>query len=251
RLEFDGEYDPLFRLNALADIEDGSPLTLKVERAILLKSVLQELSFRDVYSLLNGTITEINGYTGGRSRLLDELKQPANGHQISVLLTIRDHITALLDIIGQQLSAGQMPEMSRLLKHLNIIIEFSMLSESLTDSPITTVGTTPSEPASMIKQETTQSPIDQPSTDTVEPASSFSPNWYEVKINNRDEARMLLEKVKIYFLTHEPSHPAPMMIDRIQQLIDRNFIDIIYDLAPEGLNQLAIIFGRTDDSDAN
>ncbi|PHM27397.1 ImpA domain protein [Xenorhabdus innexi] len=217
----------------------------------MLKSVLQELSFRDVYSLLNGTITEINGYTGGRSRLLDELKQPANGHQISVLLTIRDHITALLDIIGQQLSAGQMPEMSRLLKHLNIIIEFSMLSESLTDSPITTVGTTPSEPASMIKQETTQSPIDQPSTDTVEPASSFSPNWYEVKINNRDEARMLLEKVKIYFLTHEPSHPAPMMIDRIQQLIDRNFIDIIYDLAPEGLNQLAIIFGRTDDSDAN
>ncbi|WP_099137776.1 ImpA family type VI secretion system protein, partial [Xenorhabdus innexi] len=247
RLEFDGEYDPLFRLNALADIEDGSPLTLKVERAILLKSVLQELSFRDVYSLLNGTITEINGYTGGRARLLKELKQQTSNPEISILVVIRDHITALTDLIQQHLSAGHAPEFSLLLKHLNTVIEFSLLKQPSTETPIT--GSDKAVPESASKK---MKPVSAPSENTAVPLADLSPSsWYEVEAQNRDEARMLLEKAKLYFLTHEPSHPAPMMIERIQQLIDRNFVDIIYDLAPEGLNQLAIIFGHTNNPGAS
>ncbi|WP_340620527.1 type VI secretion system protein TssA [Xenorhabdus siamensis] len=256
RLEFDGEYDPLFRLNALADIEDGAPLSIKVQYSILLKSISQELSFREVCSLLDGSITEISGYTGGRTRLQDELKQQTDSPEISALAIIRDQVTALLDIIRQHLSAGHMPELSRFLRNLNTVIEFSALSGPATATSITPDNKGEPKSASVIKQATTRSSIDpssieQSSTDTAVPAGLSSLNWYGVEINNRDEARMLLEKAKTYFLTHEPSHPAPMMIDRIQRLIDRDFIDIIYDLAPEGLNQLAIIFGHTDNSDTD
>jgi len=56
----------------------------------------------------------------------------------------------------------------------------------------------------------------------------------------------MLEKVKHYFTLHEPSHPAPLMIDRVQRMIDLDFMDIIRDLAPDGVHQLENIFGRRD-----
>ncbi|PHM67001.1 hypothetical protein Xsto_00656 [Xenorhabdus stockiae] len=253
KLEFDGEYDPLFRLNTLADIEDGSPLTLKVQNSILLKNVLQELSFRDVYSLLDGSITEISGYTGGRTRLLKELKQQSSSPELSILVIIHDHVIALSELINRHLSASHSPEFSLLLKHLNTVIEFSLLKPPASaEAPVTDSDKAAPESESVSKPAPTSvknTLIPVPSADL----SSF--DWYEVEAHNREEVRMLLEKVKLYFITHEPSHPAPMMIDRIQQLIDRNFIDIISNLAPEGLHQLAIIFGYADnpstDTDQN
>ncbi|WP_340608864.1 type VI secretion system protein TssA [Xenorhabdus bharatensis] len=249
KLEFDGDYDPLFRLNTLADIEDGSPLILKVQNSILLKNVLQELSFRDVYSLLDGSITEISGYTGGRTRLLKELKQQSSSPEISILVGIRDHITTLNELIRRHLPDHHAIEFSLLLKHLNTVIEFSLLkTPSSAEAPTTDSNKT--APAS----ESVNKPVSTSVKNTVIPAPSAdlsSFDWYEVEAHNREEVRMLLEKVKLYFITHEPSHPAPMMIDRIQQLIDRNFIDIISNLAPEGLHQLAIIFGYADNSGTN
>ena len=54
------------------------------------------------------------------------------------------------------------------------------------------------------------------------------------------------KKVKQYFAQHEPSHPAPLMIERVQRLIELDFMDIIRDLAPDGVHQLENIFGRRD-----
>jgi type VI secretion system protein ImpA len=45
---------------------------------------------------------------------------------------------------------------------------------------------------------------------------------------------------------YEPSHPAPLMIERVQRLSELNFMDIIRDLAPDGVNQLDNIFGRRE-----
>ncbi|KMJ45095.1 hypothetical protein AB204_10880 [Xenorhabdus khoisanae] len=240
-LEFEGEYDPLFRLNILAAIEDDSPLTLQVKRSILLKSISKELSLQEVFSLLDGTISEISGYTGGRTRLVEELKQLGNNPEITAVISIRDHLIAILNIIGNKLSAMYVPELSGLLKNLNKVIEFcpSPVLQSATN--ISDKGKTPDAltPISPFSEQTNSLLAENTENKT-------STYWNEVEANNRDEARMLLEKAKHYFLKYEPSHPAPMMIARIQRLIDRDFVDIVHDLAPDGLNQLEIIFGRPD-----
>ncbi|MBI6550367.1 type VI secretion system protein TssA [Xenorhabdus lircayensis] len=237
KLVFEGEYDPLFRLNILAAIEDASPLTLQVKRSILLKSISKELSLQEVYSLLDGTINEVSGYTGGRTRLLDELRQQANTPEIAAIISIRDHLIEILDIIRQKLSESNVPELSGFLKHLNKLIEFCPASQPMINIPEASVGPDV-EPTPFMEQE-------DPSSSATS-THGISIHWSEIEAGNRDEARMLLEKAKIYFLKYEPSHPAPMMIARIQRLIDRDFIDIVYDLAPDGLNQLEIIFGRPD-----
>ncbi len=71
-------------------------------------------------------------------------------------------------------------------------------------------------------------------------------DWRSVQLSSRADAQLMLEKVKHYFAQHEPSHPAPLMIDRVQRLIELDFMDIIRDLAPDGVHQLENIFGRRD-----
>ncbi|WP_373562578.1 type VI secretion system protein TssA, partial [Klebsiella pneumoniae] len=63
-------------------------------------------------------------------------------------------------------------------------------------------------------------------------------NWRSAQIQSRDDAQLMLEKAKQYFAQYEPSHPAPLMIERVQRLSELNFMDIIRDLAPDGVNQL-------------
>jgi type VI secretion system protein ImpA len=42
---------------------------------------------------------------------------------------------------------------------------------------------------------------------------------------------------------HEPSNPAPLLIRRAQRLMSKSFIDLVRDLAPEGLAQIERIAG--------
>ncbi|MBS0975527.1 ImpA family type VI secretion system protein, partial [Serratia rubidaea] len=83
------------------------------------------------------------------------------------------------------------------------------------------------------------------------PAAAAVHNWRSAQIQSRDDAQLMLEKVKNYFQLNEPSHPAPLMIDRVQRLITLDFMQIVRDLAPDGLNQLETILGRTDNDDNN
>ncbi|MDR0217528.1 MAG: type VI secretion system protein TssA [Enterobacteriaceae bacterium] len=258
RLEFEGELDPLFRLNALADIEDGSPLVIKLQYSTLLESHAQKLTFREACSLLDGTVSEISGFTGGRPRLLEELKKKFDSPEIAAVTLIRDHLTALLDIIRERLSAGHMPEVTRFLKHLNMIMQFSMVEQLKTaDERQTDVSLSDANAQLSVASEPGEMATDAAASAATNSASrrnnSSSIRWYEVEINSRDEAQLLLEKARKYFMTHEPSHPAPMMIQRIQRLIALDFLSIVNDLAPEGLNQLSILFGSqdnpTDDAD--
>ncbi|PHM73436.1 type VI secretion system protein TssA [Xenorhabdus kozodoii] len=246
KLEFNGEYDPLFRLNTLAAIEDGSPCTISAQDSIILRSVPTELSLQEVCLLLNGTVTEIKDYTGGRTRLVNELKQQPNSPEILAIISIRQQLTALIEIIRHNLSDIHVPELPHFLKQLDTIIEFYSSHKSGIGTPNT--GTFHSSP---LMQQQTATEQTAASTPLTPPEKGVFPYWHEIEVCDRDEARILLEKAKIYFLKHEPSHPAPIMIDRILRLIDSDFINIIYDLVPEGLNQLETIFGRPNNPDTD
>ncbi|WP_340615737.1 type VI secretion system protein TssA [Xenorhabdus entomophaga] len=251
KLEFDGEYDFLLRLNTLAAIEDGSPCTIKAQRTVILKSVSKELSLQEVCSLLNGTVTEIKGYTGGRTRLIDELRQQTNNPEIMAMIAIREHLTALTDIIRHHLSNNHIPELPQFLKQLDTIIEFCPIHNAGIDISENAANTELPGSVPSIKQKTSTEQITSPSTTITSPEKMPSFYWHETEASNRDEARILLEKAKAYFLKYEPSHPAPMMIDRIQRLIDRDFMKIIHDLSPESVSQLEIVFGRLNNPDVD
>jgi len=62
-------------------------------------------------------------------------------------------------------------------------------------------------------------------------------------IRSRTDAARELERVCEWIERNEPSNPAPLLIRRAQRLMDKNFLEIIRDLAPDGLGQVERIAG--------
>jgi type VI secretion system protein ImpA len=60
-------------------------------------------------------------------------------------------------------------------------------------------------------------------------------------IASRDDALYLLELAANYFRSYEPSSPLPLLIDRARRLAAMDFMDILRDLAPEGVGQAEIV----------
>jgi type VI secretion system protein ImpA len=65
-------------------------------------------------------------------------------------------------------------------------------------------------------------------------------------VGKRDDAIYLLELASAYFRNNEPSSPLPMLIDRARRLSSMEFMDILRDLAPDGLMQAQNIAGQQE-----
>lgn len=66
------------------------------------------------------------------------------------------------------------------------------------------------------------------------------------EVTTRADAVRLLELVVRYYQRYEPSSPLPMLIERARALAEKDFLDILRDLAPDGLSQAENIVGRRD-----
>ena len=65
-------------------------------------------------------------------------------------------------------------------------------------------------------------------------------------LNSRAEALHVLNLVCDYYARQEPSSPLPLLIDRARRLADKSFLEILRDLAPDGLGQAQTIAGDRD-----
>ena len=66
------------------------------------------------------------------------------------------------------------------------------------------------------------------------------------EVTTRADALRLLDLVCQYYQRFEPSSPLPMLIERARRLADKNFLDILRDLAPDGLGQAQIVVGNRE-----
>ncbi|MBS1205371.1 MAG: hypothetical protein H6R25_2270 [Proteobacteria bacterium] len=223
-----GEFDPFYRINALAALSDKSTLTTTLRQSILLRSNGDELNVRDAQALLDGSKTECAGYPGGRVRLIDELVRGGQSG-IEAIGQIEGRLQTIRTWLLEQLGESGVPEMEQLLKTVNMIAGASRASRG-DEQPAPSAG------------EEQKSPTPQA---VAVPLASHA-DWRSAQVTTRADAQLMLEKVKQYFTQHEPSHPAPLMIDRVQRLIELDFMEIIRDLAPDGVSQLQNIFGRQE-----
>lgn len=65
-------------------------------------------------------------------------------------------------------------------------------------------------------------------------------------VTTRAEAIRLLELVCAYYQRYEPSSPLPLLIERARRLADKDFMEILRDLAPDGLSQAQRIAGTDE-----
>lgn len=66
------------------------------------------------------------------------------------------------------------------------------------------------------------------------------------EILTREDAMRVLDKVIDYFGRNEPSSPVPILLRRAKRLVTKNFMEILKDLAPDGLKDAEKIRGGED-----
>ncbi|MDA8249104.1 MAG: type VI secretion system protein TssA [Rhodospirillales bacterium] len=67
------------------------------------------------------------------------------------------------------------------------------------------------------------------------------------EVTTRADALRLLDLVCRYYQRYEPSSPLPLLIERARRLAEKDFLDILRDLAPDGLMQAQTIIGNRDE----
>lgn len=227
-LEEYGEEDPFFRINALAGLGDKSALTSALRNVLLLRSSGDELSLRDAQALLDGSKTECPDYPGGRARLIDELSRGGQPG-IDAIVAIHQRLQAIYALLVDKLGESNVPEMEQLLKSAALVAGACQITDLSAFQP-------PGE----------EQTVNEPAASPAAAPAPQAADWRSAQVTSRADAQLMLEKAKQYFARYEPSHPAPLMIERVQRLIELDFMEIIRDLAPDGVNQLENIFGRRD-----
>lgn len=76
------------------------------------------------------------------------------------------------------------------------------------------------------------------------PGNAASPNGaISGAVNSRADVSRVLDLVIAYYLRCEPSSPVPMVLERAQRLVNMNFMELLKDLAPEGVSQFTVFSG--------
>jgi type VI secretion system protein ImpA len=65
-------------------------------------------------------------------------------------------------------------------------------------------------------------------------------------IRSREDAVRALDAVATFFRKNEPSSPVPIIVERAKRLISMDFLELLADLAPDGLDQVKRIGGIQD-----
>lgn len=64
-----------------------------------------------------------------------------------------------------------------------------------------------------------------------------------VMVRSRDDVLLLLDRICRYYSDFEPSSPVPLILNRTKRLVTMNFLDILKDLTPGGVQEFGVVAG--------
>ncbi len=232
-LDPEDDLDPTLRANALLALASPTDV-LPVLRVLPLAASPRagRVTWRDV-AVATGVIEPPAGTAKIAETVIRAAFQETDRAQ---LYALRDAAGAALQdaaaipaVFDAQAGNGTGPELKELVKQLRdmhrTIIKYAPAEENMSEA-----ATLPED-----------APLPEAAPEAAASASSIT------AISTRADAMRLLDLVAAYYARYEPSSPLPLLLDRARRLADMSFIDILRDLAPDGLNQAKIVAGPRDD----
>lgn len=214
RLAIDGEHDPAVRMNVLAALTDNDALLLDVRNALVVPpGPMGRVSIRDVlvglgkYKPSAGEVVrnlgQISATIAGSATQGRSAAEAARA-SVACIDAIR---TLLADKVGSG-GATELVPLKEMLLQLIQVCDSAIVAKVDASDPAATPG-------------------------------AGAPG----EIRSRDEAIGQLEAVCLFFERTEPGNPAPLLIRRAQRLMNKSFVEIIQDLAPDSLGRIQDIAG--------
>lgn len=88
--------------------------------------------------------------------------------------------------------------------------------------------------------------VDASPSGTEVPSASHPSAGFNADIRTRADVLRALDKICEYYAEFEPSSPIPLLLRRGKRLVSKSFLDIIRDMAPDGVSQVESIAGKAD-----
>ncbi|MDO5666774.1 MAG: type VI secretion system protein TssA [Alcaligenaceae bacterium] len=237
-VEEDGYEDPFPRINALSALVTVDGILRILRSSPILSGNYGQLSLREAEQIIDGTKSD---FPGGRARLAEMLSQAKIAQQAEINALYRAHqaLSSIEAFVLEKLGHEWRPEFEHATQLLEVVVNLvgDVSVEALSDEVL----------GEEVGEQSTPGTHATPNLNKLEAPKAVS--WKEVSISTRADAILALEKVSSYFEVHEPSHPAPYLIRRVQQTIPLNFYDMIKDLVPGSHEQFDVWLAKTENND--
>jgi type VI secretion system protein ImpA len=230
--------DPYARLNALGILCEHEGLVGELRNARIFASrAVGELSFRDVEIALGKLSPREDEQGMSRSQVSQMLEaalaaDPGLRDQIERSQGLLKRLGELLrDQVGIERATDTRPLHDMLQSALQCMPEAGQASEGDAD-------------ASQADVEAADFSGGSESTGRVVPKKAGLPN----ALHTREDALRAIELVCDYLERTEPTNPAQLLLRRARKLINKNFLQLMRELAPDAINEVARIMGVDPDS---
>jgi len=224
-LDADDNNDPTMRLNALAPLVDGAGFLTDIRKAPLLAG-RGGITGRD-FELASGKAQPFDGESVIPMAGIAQALRDAEAQQAGLLATLSglaDTVTAIDSVINERASISG-PEFRPL----------RVLLQTISDAAKQVAGGAADQAAAEAQAGAEGG--------AASGGAQFAVAAPAGVLRNREDAIQALDKVCQWLELNEPSNPAPLLIRRAQRLMSKNFLDIIRDLVPDGIDQIAKLAG--------
>jgi len=233
QLDPEDDNDPTMRANILASLCDWETVLFKLRDVPLVKSRIGQFSLRDIDIATGIQPAPANSdepppdSASIDAAFLDcsveELQQTAQSVQNAI-----ENVTTIDAYFTDQVGATNAPDLNPLVRELKEAQQ--VLSDRLTRRGVDATAS----------EDTAEDEI----TDGQGGQSGQSVVAVRVgEITSRDDVIRMLDKICDFYAKHEPSSPLPLLLQRAKRLVYKTFMEILHDLAPDGVPQAEVIRG--------
>lgn len=229
QLDKDDDDDPTFRVNSLVALNARDGFVRSVLRAPLVDSrAAGRFSLRDV-RVAGGEVSSGDGEEAPDGALIDAAFMDGDLDELTATADAAKEARAALELIDallrEKVGTEHVPEFDLIGAELRSIQ--SLLGEQLARRGVDDESGAAESGGETARARSAEGGIGQ--------------------INTREDVVRVLDKVTEYFRKHEPSSPVPLLLQRAKRLVAKDFMEILRDMAPEGVSQAELIGGLEQD----
>lgn len=222
--------DPTMRLNALASLNAVDAVVGDLRASYLLNSRQQgQLTVRDL-EVAQGRLSapegeaqlspaQVDGLIAAAVKLLPELAAQAR--------EAHSHLNAIVALLADKVGSDQVPDLSQLQAMLQLVAQSIAKA-----APSAVISDTPESGSEIADVDGHQLSREGPAIPVVG------------QINSREDVVETLVRLCEYLERREPSNPVQILLRRAQRMMNMNFLELMQELAPDGLGQAEKVVGE-------
>lgn len=248
RLDPDDDLDPMVRSNTLAKLRDPG-LVLRTLRDMPLAGNPRtgQVTYRDI-AIFNGTLELEKGKEKKTEAVISGTFRDTEPARRTAMIEAAqrgiDEAAAIPAAFDRQAGVGSGPDLSELGKLLREIHR-ELVRFSPVEAPAADDGAPEGDAASGTA----------PDGAAVGGPSAAPRGFASIKsitaVHKREDVLHLLDLVLGYYRQYEPSSPLPLLLERARRLAPLDFMEILRNLAPDGINQAKVVAGPDADGSAS